>query len=165
MKFLISVAILAILSLMLFVGCSAKNLERAQRHAVLAKCDELDQCYLSQDVDGARRCLHEKADLLERSTILEPIGRSALLAITYTRLYILENRAGKYSEADVNLINAKYWALKRAEQEGKTADIEMKEIHESTLDNLIASIDQKDRIMNNSKLPAYTSSLHLTNSP
>jgi hypothetical protein len=104
MKLSLIKTISGIFLLLSFTGCGSKHLESIQRHTVLAKCDALVEGYLSQDIEGAGHCLHEQTDLLEKSTILEPHGRSALLALTYARLYVLEERSGKTWDAEADCL-------------------------------------------------------------
>ena len=150
---------------MLFVGCNSEHLKKIQRNEVLTKCDDLVQGYLSQNVEGARHCLHQQADLLEQSTILEPIGRSGILALTYARLYVLDTRDGKMPEAEADMLKAKFWILKCDELRNKSPGDAMKEIQENnTPENVIAGVDEQDKGINNGNLPVYVNSVHLTNS-
>lgn len=159
-------AVLTMFSFVFFVGCSSKHLKSIQQDAVLAKCDELDRCYLSQDVDGARHCLHQKADLLEQSTVLEPIGRSGILALTYARLCVLDKRNGKTWEAEADLLKAKFWTLKCAELRGTASGSAMKDIQENNaLNSVTAGVDERDKGINNGKLPAYVSDSHIIDPP
>jgi hypothetical protein len=136
-------------------GCNSDTKHDQQQEEVIRKSEELFRRYLEADISVARTSLLENADLLERATVLEPIGRSQLLAKTYFRLYVLEKRSGNEPVAEADLIKAKYWSLRNGEMMGVAVDKAMDQIKQYSPEHIFQYIDDFDRKNNKGKPPAF----------
>lgn len=149
----------ALSSALLFTGCQRKNSLFNRQKEVIDRSELLCRGYLEGDLKYARRCLAENAELLEGATILEPVGRSQLLAKSYSRSYVLETRAGNHADAEVNLIKAKYWKVRNAELMGYNAAEITEDMKRDTADRVYQYIDGFDRKQNGGKAPNYVEKL------
>ena len=163
---LMKVGLVAVMPLILALGaCNAPFQTAAAQRAVVAESDRLSREYLSGDANHARESLRKDANLLEAGTVLEPSGRAQLLALTYFRLFALEERTGNPLTAKATLIKARYWRLRKAESSGVPLDDAVKQIEQLTTGQIFDEIDQLDKRHNNGIPAKYVQSLEGTGVP
>jgi hypothetical protein len=139
-------------------GVSQHDTSRVRE--VINQSEALSVTYLRSDVSRARESLIENGKLLEAATNLEPIGRAQLLALSYSRLHVLEKRAKNEAAAQAALIKAQYWFLKKGELLGEGIDEAINEIDGfSNWEQVANYIDGFDARHNNGKQPEYLRSI------
>jgi len=158
-SFVLRLMAVSLASALLFTGCQRKKTVFEQQREVIVRSEALCQKYLKGDLEHARQSLKANAELLEGATILEPVGRSQLLAKSYYRACVLEKRAGNETNAEVNLIKAKYWKVRNAELMGYSASEIMESINRDTPEGVCQYIDGFDRRLNDGNTAKYVQML------
>ena len=154
-----SFALICVLSV---TGCysgkdsSDHNIETQQKE-IVQKSEDLNRRYLEGTLSRAKESLRDNAKLLEEGVVLEPVGRSQLLALTYFRLYALDQRIGDQTAADADLIRAQYWSLKNGDLTGVDVKTAIRNIKEFNEDRIIEYVDAIDKRHNGGRAPAYMS--------
>lgn len=121
--------------------------------------EQLDAAYVQGNVNRARECLNKNAELLEKSTVLEPFGRSVSLAIVYSRLYVLEKRVANNPAADASLIKERFWFLKSRELSGEDAEHALARVNAMDSGKLIDMVEELDKKQNGGLQAAYVESI------
>jgi hypothetical protein len=120
------------------------------------KADELYRKYVDGNADVARQALLDEIALWESSTVVVPRRKSAALFMTTARLFVLETRLGKSAAAELALVKARYWNLKRYELGGPLTESDVVEYQSLTPDRIVEMIDQADKSMTQGRGPKYT---------
>jgi len=76
--------------------------------------------------------------------------------MTTARLFVLETRLGKSAAAELALVKARYWNLKRYELGGPLTESDVVEYQSLTPDRIVEMIDQADKSMTQGRGPKYT---------
>lgn len=110
---------LLLAALILPLGCY----QRAARPAdsLVAEGDSLYNAYLNGDLAQARTSLQQSVQIGE-SGKLAPIGQARWLFFDYSRLFLLEKRAGKQDLSQAYLVKARYWYLRQCELRGDSKE-------------------------------------------
>jgi hypothetical protein len=119
------------------------------------------EIYFNGGRDDARRSIQEANRLIEEAKLAEQQreGQAFALFIGYARLYSLERKSHNDDMAQLDLIKARYWALRSEELHGDTpAECNAYVAKFASDDNLVTFIDKWDRDANNGKSPKYTQS-------
>ena len=88
-------------------------------------------------------------------------GRAFTLFIGYGRLYALECNAGNYDMSQIDLIKARYWALRSEELRGESSAECLTYLAKFvTEDNLLVFINKWDKGSNNGVDPKYLEDPH-----
>src|ERR1041384_770207 len=117
-----NVPTVAVLSLILgfgsFVGCHSSLAQREE--AVFQTSQRLFEKYLEGDAATAKQSLEQEIRILENPGIPLYVPRQAfVLFVECSRLYVLEKRLGEPVKADLALVKARYWNLKRTQGVGE----------------------------------------------
>jgi hypothetical protein len=114
-RLLLNSALLLACASTCLVGCHPAPPPSAD--ALVKRGDQLYVAYLSADLDQARRDLQDLARLGEAGK-LAPIGQARWLFFDYSRLFVLEQRAGHQDLAEIYFAKARYWDLRQRELRG-----------------------------------------------
>jgi hypothetical protein len=155
-RVVISIQLVAVLTgLVLAVGCAASG-HQVTDAEVFSKSQDLFQQYLQADLPSARRALQEEIALLEDPPVpLQAERRATVLFAECARLYTLEKRAGREPDAEVALIKARYWSLRRYQAAGALSDKELEELRSFNPERLLEITDQSDKTHTHGKGPEY----------
>jgi len=125
------------------LGCAS---ERPQRPAVLAEqCDQLYQTYVDSGEDEARRSLQQVIQIIEAAT-LRPEATAHGLWLGYGRLFVLEERTGRVDAAQVALMKARFWCLRKAELSGDSSAEAVAYVERfASKDGLMTFVDKWDK--------------------
>ena len=152
----ISGAVSAIAILLLLVtsaGCASKH---SLQTRVLRQSDKLYVEYAAGDINQARRSLEKLNEFFQSpaTDILEPSGHAGINYFNYARLYALERRVGSESGAEIALIKARYWNVRRNELSGSLTNLE--EMRQFNAPEKITEVaDRLDRAATGGKGPNY----------
>ena len=94
--------------------------------------------------------------LYNSSALSDPAGP---LFLTYSRLSLLEKRAGNLAASQVNLIKANYWNLCSLEREGLPEEKALEGMKRCTESQMEAFVNKLDRESNSGNLPLYAEEL------
>jgi hypothetical protein len=145
---------LSVLSFGVFLGCDHGKISREE--AIFQKSQQLFEKYLNADAATARQCLEEEITLLENTKVPLFVPRQAFILFTEcSRLYVLENRLGNHSKADLALIKARYWNLRRYESSGEMTPGKLEELRSFTPEKIAETIDATDKFHTKGKGPRY----------
>jgi len=145
---------LLLLVLAILSGCAS---EEARRRELGKQTDELYAAYLDGGRDEARRSIVQANRLVEEASISHfEENRAFALFLGYGRLYALDHRAGNNELAELDLIKARYWALRSSEAHGDTPTEVAKYVDRfATSDRLLEFIDTWERKANHGREPKY----------
>lgn len=149
-------ALLLILALVLsLTGCKT----HPKQQDVAGDIDRLYQVYLDGELTEARDSLVQIITIHHDSG-LSPSAQALGLWLAYGRLFLLEKRLGHAEEAQIALIKARYWALRRAEISGDSPADALHYVGTfASEDGMETFFDKWDRDHNHSHLPNYTQKL------
>jgi hypothetical protein len=146
---LISVLVLSL------TGCKT----HPEQKDVAGKSDRLYQVYLDGGLTEARDSLVQIITIHHDSN-LSPSAQALGLWLAYGRLFLLEKRSGHADDAQVALIKARYWALRRAEISGDSPADALHYVDKfASEDGMATFFDKWDRDHNHGRLPNYTQKL------
>jgi hypothetical protein len=149
LSFLACVLLLIVLS-----GCHSERVPNEKE--VFDQSQQLFAAYLQGDLAAARRSLEEEIGLLECPKVrLDAMHQSTVLFLECARLYTLEKRAGRGTNAEMALIKARYWSLRRYEADGALKDSALEEFRSFTPERLIEITDASDKTHTGGKGPRY----------
>jgi hypothetical protein len=148
------------LLLLTLIGCTAEKSVFKHQKEVIDNSTDLSKQYLDADAPQAKELLERNAKLLEEATILEPSGRALLLAMTYFRLYCLNERSSNEVAAKAALIKARYWRLVRGQLSGASLAETIKTIDDLTPERIEQEIDALDAKYHHGRPANYVSTLH-----
>lgn len=140
-------------SLTILVGCHSMRIDSEE--AVLQQSQRLFEAYLEGDAATARHCLHQEIALLENSKVLHPPRQAFVLFVECSRLYVLEKREGNYTKAELALIKARYWNLRRYELDGNLTVEALAEFNSFTPEKLVEITDKADKSRTKGKGARY----------
>ena len=136
------------------LGCHS---ERAPtENEVFDQSQRLFQAYLKSDLATARDSLREEIALLEHPKVpLEGVRQATVLFLECARLYTLEKRSGRDTNAELALIKARYWNIRRFELDGTLTEKAWEELRSFTPERLIEITDASDKTHTSGKGPKY----------
>ena len=145
--------LIATLAVTLF-GCAS---EHAQHPAVLSEqFDQLYQTYVDSGEDEARRSLQQVIQMIESAT-LRPEATAHGLWLGYGRLFVLEERTGRVDAAQVALMKAQYWCLRKAELSGDSSAEAVAFVERfASKDGLMKFVDKWDKDHTGGRGARYT---------
>jgi len=148
-----ALAVVRILLIALSAGCISEHSSQAR---VLSRSAILYEQYEAGDVNQARRSLEQLTDHFESpaADVLEPIGHASINYFNYARLYALETRVGSEHAAELALIKARYWNVRRHELRGTITNLEEIRLY-NTPEKIMEVADRLDRATTNGKGPRY----------
>jgi hypothetical protein len=148
--------ILASIFFTFIFGCSGEHSQFSNKAAFNKLENEVFSSYLTGDADQAKQSVNQMIRLSENTHAIDESSRAGILFLNYYRLYVLEQRCGNKSEADIALIRGRYWRIKNLELENfSDADIADK-IESETPERIVKIVDDFDMGSNSGKLPAYS---------
>lgn len=145
--------------LLILVGCSRHDKTFLEQKRITDASNQLDRDYLQGDVNRARDSLEKNAELLEKGKVLEAYGRSILLDVVYSRLYVLEKRVGNNAAAEASLIKQRFWSLNTKELSGEDTEHAVAEVDEMDSGKLFDLVNRVDEKENGGRVAAYVESL------
>lgn len=158
-------SLVLVLATVLFglLGCESKDSAQdrevreanAKVEAVREKVDPLYRAYLTGSREEARNSLRQILTIIEASDE-RPAVQAHDLWLTYSRLYVLERRAGNDSLAQAYLLRARHWLLRKAELGGDDAEKAAREVFSwFSPDNCMDIVDHWDKSRTQGKGPKY----------
>ena len=104
-----------ILLFALSLGC--KHQDTRSFAYVNGECERLYKTYVDSEQNEARQSLKQAVTLIEEANV-QPHIKARGLWWSYSRLFVLEKRAGNNDTAQELLVKAHYWCLELAEITG-----------------------------------------------
>jgi hypothetical protein len=150
--------IVAILSLLILLGCRAKEIELNNSpkpvDEFVKKSDQLYEAYLNGNRIQAKRSLDALLIATEAAN-LSPDGHAHTLFKIYARLYVFEKRNGNQSAAEADFVQVKHWLLQTLKSRGQLNSQATEEVDEYTTDKCLKEVDEWDKAHHNGMLPNY----------
>jgi len=141
-----------ILALTILFVCHFKQIDPGEK--VVKESDRLYQVYLEGNLDQARQSLEATVQKIEKAK-LKPWGEANSLFFTYSRLYVLEKRAGNEDSAGACLVKARYWYLREHELNGNSVKDANKAVRAFTPERCMEFVDKWDRDHTGGRGPKY----------
>jgi len=136
------------------LGCQPK--QTASEEAVFQQSQRLFETYLEGDAASAKQSLEKEIELLENGRVPLYMPRQAtVLFAECSRLYALEKRLGNDTSAELALIKARYWNLRRYEADGNLTTNKLDELRSFTPEKILKTIDASDKLHTQGKGPRY----------
>ena len=134
----------AVLVLGILAGCNSK--QTGQDETIFQQSQQLFERYLEADAATAERSLEEEIQLLENAKVPLYLPRQATVLFTEcVRLYVLEEKLGHGPKADLALVKARYWNLRRFEVDGALTDQKLEELKSFAPEKLAEIVDKSDK--------------------
>jgi hypothetical protein len=119
--------------------------------------NKLYKKYLNGTISDARESLHESISTLEKSKLEKPSALPHGLWLDYSRLHVLETRAGNRSLAKLYLLKSQYWYIAKAEMNGEKPEETVSFIDTFNSEKCFSMVDRFDKANSaDGKLPRYT---------
>lgn len=118
---------------------------------------KLFRLYLKSDTVTARKLLKQEIELLE--SISSPNSekrRATVLFLECARLYVLELKSGNTDAAQLALIKANYWNLRRYELDANHGNMKLEEFKTITPEKIVEVIESSDRYYKDSVGPRHS---------
>jgi hypothetical protein len=150
---------LALVLLMDFVfGCSSKASRFAAKAAEVKKFDRDESQLFSQyfvgNLEQARQSLKQTIEYIEKSNALDEDRQAGALALMNYRLFVLEKRAGHDVDAEIALVEARFWVVKNCELNRLTNSEIVDRLRNDT-ERSEKYVDEFDRGGNDGNKPRY----------
>jgi hypothetical protein len=117
--------------------------------------DKYYEAYLNGDINQAQQSLLAGIQLFEEAPNITPAERAGGVGMGYTRLFVLELRAGNKKLAHAALIGMQYWNLRSLELQGKPTEDAISEVESFPTNKIIGMIEKGDRENNSGRPPNY----------
>lgn len=154
--------LLLLFSIIFLAGCPSEHEKLVANQTayqnLLKQTDQLYKDYFNGTSEEARRSLQKIILLVENSRLAPEMqkGRAAVLFLAYGRLYALDRRVGNDDSAQIDLVNARYWCMRKDELDGDTPTGCAAYLAKfASTDTLVHFVNGFDRGANNGNLPRY----------
>ena len=138
-------------ALFCLLSCSRGRNSTAARD----RFNQLSQEYLKGDWNEARQCMQDTIRLMDQARFPNPSAPSHARWLAYSRLSVLEKRAGNETLSEAYLLQARYWYFRKFELSGETTEKAFENVRSFSMENCVAFIDKWDRAHNEGKSPNY----------
>ncbi len=142
------------LLLLAALGCNSESAPK--ENAIFDQSQRLFQAYLNGDLPTARTALMEEIALLEHPKVpLQEVRQATVLFLECARLYTLERKSGRETNAELALIKARYWNLRRFELDGTLNEKASEELRLFKPERLIEITEASDKTHTAGKGPRH----------
>ena len=121
----------------------------------MSELDTLYYQYVNGDAGKARDSLLTGVTILEKASCFEESTHAGLLSLEYSRLAVLENKAGDKLAAEAYLLSAQYWQLKDHELSNSSAGAAMAKVKALDMQEATRFVEKMDRGLHAGELANY----------
>jgi hypothetical protein len=139
----------------LFLAISVGAADLAPAPGPSSEMEKLYQVYLNGTVEEARRALLQSIEMLENEKSSDQKASAHARWLNYSRLHVLEARAGNHDLADAALLKARYWFLRKLELAGDSTEKAIILVRGFSGSKCAQVVDQFDREHTDKKGPRY----------
>jgi hypothetical protein len=150
------------MSMLVFAsGCSSNQKTSSvksaddQREFILKELDSIYYKYAKGDVNQARLSLLHGVNLLEKASCFKEDDQAGLLSLEYSRLAVLESKAGDNSASQAFLLSAQYWQLKNFELSNNSPGEAMEKVKAFNIHEITSFVERMDKTILNGKFAEY----------